>query len=148
FPVKHDLYGFPAAKRFPSWYVSSAGSPVFEFPPSTIRWGNQNVGVGGGGYLRLMPYAITHWAIRHLNEVQRQPAIGYFHPWEIDPGQPYIRAAGRSILRHYTNIPTMQGKIERLLQNFKFAAFSEVCHAHPAYLRDRSLSDPEQLVAA
>jgi polysaccharide deacetylase family protein (PEP-CTERM system associated) len=133
FPVKHDLYGFPEAKRFPGWIVSPGGADVFEFPPSTIRWANQNFGVAGGGYLRLMPYGVTHWAIRHLNEVQHQPAMVYLHPWEIDLGQPQIRAARRSILRHYTNISTMQEKIERLLQNFQFGTFSEVCHTHPAY---------------
>jgi polysaccharide deacetylase family protein (PEP-CTERM system associated) len=133
FPVKHDLYGVPEAKRFPSWVVSPAGSDIFEFPPSTIRWGNQNFGVAGGGYLRLMPYGVTHWAIRHLNDVQHQPAMIYLHPWEIDLGQPQIRASGRSILRHYTNISTMQEKVERLLQSFQFGTFSEVCSAHPAY---------------
>src|SRR5215813_3457622 len=45
FPVKHDLYGYPDAKRFPWWHVSQNGHRIFEFPPSTIRWGNQNIGV-------------------------------------------------------------------------------------------------------
>lgn len=133
FPVRHDLYGFPEAKRFPSWYVSKSGHSVFEFPPSTIRCGSYNIGVAGGGYLRLIPYGVTHWAIRHINEVQQEPAMVYFHPWEIDPDQPQIRAGRRSILRHYTNLSTMEGKIERLLQDFRFGSLSEVCRHHRAY---------------
>jgi len=134
FPVKHDLYGFPDAQRFPWWHQSRNGYRIFEFPPSTIRYRNQNIGVGGGGYLRLIPYGVTHWAIHHLNEAQQQPAMVYFHPWEIDPDQPQIRAGRRSVLRHYTNLSTMQVKIERLLQDFHFAPLSEVCNGHGAYL--------------
>src|SRR5438128_9605231 len=29
-----------------------------------------NWGVAGGGYLRLLPYRPTHWAIRHINNVE------------------------------------------------------------------------------
>lgn len=134
FPVRHDLYGFPDAERFASWYVSKGGHRIFEFPPSTIRYANQSIGVGGGGYLRLTPYGITHWALRHINKVQREPAMVYFHPWEIDPEQPRIKAGRRSMLRHYTNLSTMEGKIERLLQDFRFGSMSEVCSQHKAYL--------------
>jgi polysaccharide deacetylase family protein (PEP-CTERM system associated) len=134
FPVRHDLYGYPDAKRFPSWYVLKNGERLFEFPPSTIRCSGQNIGVGGGGYLRFTPYAITRWALKRLNQVLQQPAMVYFHPWEIDPGQPRIRARGRSILRHYTNLSIMESKIERLLQDFRFGSLSEVCNRHEAYI--------------
>lgn len=134
FPVQHDLYGFPDAARFPSWYLSQEGHRIFEFPPSTMRLRSKNIGVGGGGYLRLIPYGITHWALRHINEVQREPAMVYFHPWEIDPDQPQIRSGRRSVFRHYTNLSTMENKIERLLQDFSFAPLSEVCGQHRAYI--------------
>jgi polysaccharide deacetylase family protein (PEP-CTERM system associated) len=143
FPVKHDLYGVPEAKRFPFWQVSIDGRLIFEFPPSTVRWWGRNIGVGGGGYLRLLPYGVTHWALRHINEAQGQPAMVYFHPWEIDPDQPHFRAARRSILRHYTNLSTMQGKIERLLQDFRFASLSDVCNRHEAYLDGHPNAAPE-----
>ena len=53
----------------------------------------RNWPAGGGGYFRLLPYAVSRWSIRRVNDVDEQPAIFYFHPWEIDPGQP--RVAGR-----------------------------------------------------
>jgi polysaccharide deacetylase family protein (PEP-CTERM system associated) len=133
FPVRHDLYGIPDAERFPSWYVCGNGHRIFEFPPSTIRWRNQNIGVCGGGYLRFLPYAVTHWAIRHINQVEAKPAMIYFHPWEIDPEQPHIRAGRRSILRHYTDLSAMEEKIERLLQDFRFSALSDVSTQNEAY---------------
>ncbi len=133
FPVRHDLYGFPEAERFPSWYVSSQGHRIFEFPLSTIRWSRQNIGVGGGGYLRLSPYQMTYWAFRHINQTQQQPAIVYFHPWEIDPNQPRLRGRRSSVLRQYTNLSAMEGKIDRLLGDFRFGSLSEVCRQHKAY---------------
>jgi polysaccharide deacetylase family protein (PEP-CTERM system associated) len=139
FPVRHDFYGVPDAQRFPYWQVTPAGRHIFEFPPSTIRSAKNNWGVAGGGYLRLIPYAATQWAVRRINNVERQPAMVYFHPWEIDPNQPVVEAGFRSTFRHYTNLKTMAGKIERLLQDFKFTTMSNACMQHPAYLAKSSV---------
>jgi polysaccharide deacetylase family protein (PEP-CTERM system associated) len=133
FPVKHDLYGIPNAERFPHWRKTSQENRIFEFPPSTIRVAGNNCGVGGGGYLRFAPYHHTRWALRHINEREQQPAMVYFHPWEIDPGQPRIRAGLRSRVRHYTNLSGMEGKLRRLLRDFKFAPLSQVCKGLAAF---------------
>jgi polysaccharide deacetylase family protein (PEP-CTERM system associated) len=127
FPIRHDFYGIPDARRFPCWYKTSGGNTIFEFPPSTVRRCNNNWGVGGGGYLRLLPYHWTRWALRQINEKERQPAMVYFHPWEIDPEQPRISACWRSRFRHYTNLATMKKKLERLTLDFKFTTFSAAC---------------------
>jgi polysaccharide deacetylase family protein (PEP-CTERM system associated) len=130
FPVRHDLYGIPDADRFPH-----LRNGIFEFPPSTIRRAGNNIGVAGGGYLRLLPYKITCWAIREINEKEHQPAMVYFHPWELDPEQPRISAPLRSRLRHYTNLGGMQNKIERLLKDFRFSTVSEVCKSLPQFVK-------------
>ena len=130
FPVHHDNYGVPDAPRFPYIHQTKEGNSVYEFPPSTVRIANQNIGVGGGGYLRFAPYSVTRWALRRINRVERQPAMVYFHPWEIDPAQPRISAPMRSRLRHYTNLATMEHKIGRLLRDFRFVPLS----AHPQNL--------------
>jgi polysaccharide deacetylase family protein (PEP-CTERM system associated) len=124
FPVQHDLYGMPDSDRFPHWR-----NGILEFPPTTIRMAKNNLGVAGGGYLRLLPYRFTRWAIRHINEVEGQPVMVYFHPWELDPKQPRISAPLKSRLRHYTNLGGMQGKIERLLHDFRFSTVSDVLAA-------------------
>lgn len=121
FPIHHDLYGMPESSRFPHWRNS-----VLEFPPSTICSLNRNMGVAGGGYLRLFPYALTKWAIRQINMVEGQPAMVYFHPWEIDPDQPRINAPLKSRFRHYTNLHGMKRKLKRLLLDFRFGTVSEV----------------------
>lgn len=124
FPVKHDLYGMPDANRFPH-----RRNGMLEFPPTTIRRAHSNFGVAGGGYLRLLPYAFTRWAIKQINEVERQPVMVYFHPWELDPEQPRISAPLRSRLRHYTNLSRMQEKIERVLSDFHFSTITDVCRS-------------------
>lgn len=133
FPVRHDLYGVPNAERFPHWQSTPGGQKVFEFPPSTYRYRKNNWAMAGGGYLRLFPYAMTYWAIRRVNEIERQPVMVYFHPWEIDPGQPPVRASVRSTLRHYVNISTMEHKIERLLQDFRFTTLDHACLQQEIY---------------
>ncbi len=127
FPVRHDLYGIPDACRFPHVQKTSRGRHILEFPPSTVTFFGNNVGIAGGGYLRLFPYTLTRRLIRHVNEKEGRPVMVYFHPWEIDPDQPRIQAPLRSRFRHYTNLAGMEGKIERLLQDFRFTTLSEVC---------------------
>jgi polysaccharide deacetylase family protein (PEP-CTERM system associated) len=122
FPVRHDLYGIPDAERFPHMR-----NGIIEFPPSTIRRAKNNFGVAGGGYLRLLPYKITRWAIREINDNEKQPAMIYFHPWELDPEQPRITASIRSRMRHYINLRGTQRKIELLLTDFRFSTVSAVC---------------------
>jgi len=121
FPARHDLYGIAGAPRF-----LHKRNGLIEFPPATIRMAKTSIGIAGGGYLRLFPYWITRWAIRHINEKEGQPAMVYFHPWEIDPGQPRIAAPFKSRLRHYTNLGKMYGKIERLLDDFRFSTITDV----------------------
>ncbi len=125
FPGVHDLYGVTNASRFPHWLKTTTGYRLLEFPPSTIRLFENNYGMCGGGYLRIFPYFINRWALRQLNLQYAVPAMVYFHPWEIDPRQPRIKAGWRSQFRHYTNLAKMERKIERLLGEFSFSTFSE-----------------------
>ncbi len=127
FPVRHDLYGIPGAQRFPHWRNLSRGLSIFEFPPSTVRVGSLNLGVGGGGYLRFAPYGLTRLALREINEKEGQPFMVYFHPWELDKDQPRVKTGVRSSIRHYTNLSTMEFKLKRLLRDFRFTTLSRVC---------------------
>jgi polysaccharide deacetylase family protein (PEP-CTERM system associated) len=148
FPVRHDLYGIPDSSRFPHWHTTGNGNTVFEFPPSTVRRYRNNWGVGGGGYLRFAPYRLTRWALRVINEQERQPAMVYFHPWEIDPEQPRIPSRWRSRLRHYTNLETMEGKIARLLRDFRFTTFSEACQELEVFQARQTVMPALQVLAA
>lgn len=82
FPVHHDRYGIPGAKRFPHTIRREAGE-IIEFPPSTVRIAGQNLPVAGGGYFRLLPYRVFRWGLRHINRRERRSAIFMVHTWRL-----------------------------------------------------------------
>jgi polysaccharide deacetylase family protein (PEP-CTERM system associated) len=125
FPIAHDHYGIPDAPRFPHYKSLAGGRRIAEFPPSTVRIGGVNFPVAGGGYFRLLPYPVTSWAIRRINNKEAQPAMVYLHPWEIDPEQPRIAAGWRSRFRHYQNLRSTEAKLTQLLDDFSWGPMSE-----------------------
>ncbi|MFW2350338.1 XrtA system polysaccharide deacetylase [Qipengyuania sp.] len=115
-PVVHDHYGWREAPRFAFNPVS--GSDLVEIPVTTALFRGRRLAAGGGGFFRVLPYGFSRWAIRQVNSEGR-PAVFYFHPWEVDPGQPrVVEAPLRSRLRHYTNLTRMEGKLATLLGDF------------------------------
>ena len=126
YPIKHDLYGMPEAPRFA---FQPLGGDFYEFPVTTVRMGGRNLPCGGGGWFRLVPYAGMRWAMRRVNRVDKESAIFYFHPWEIDPGQP--RQDGldaKTRFRHYLNLERMQPRLDRLLGDFEWGRMDEVLY--------------------
>lgn len=118
-PVKHDHYGWPEAPRFA--FRPLAWSPMIELPVTTAILGGRRVAAGGGGFFRVLPYAFSRWAVRQVNREERRPAVFYFHPWEIDPGQPRVgHAPLRSRFRHYTGLARMSGKLRELVHDFRW----------------------------
>jgi len=126
FPIRHDLYGMPDAPRF-AFEPGPAG--FVEFPVTTVRVGNRNWPCSGGGWFRLLPYAVSRWGLRRVNEGDRQPAIFYFHPWEIDPDQPRQRVSAKARFRHYLNLERTEGRLRRLLADFSWGRMDEVLYA-------------------
>ncbi len=123
-PIRHDHYGMPDAPRFA---FRPAADGVVEFPMTTVRLLGCNLPCSGGGYFRLMPYGLFRSAIRRFNRVDANPAIFYFHPWEIDPDQP--RPGGLSAMarfRHYLNLDRMEHRLRRLLAEFDWGRMDRV----------------------
>jgi polysaccharide deacetylase family protein (PEP-CTERM system associated) len=125
YPVRHDHYGIPDAPRSP--YRPLTGSRLVEFPLSTVRVFGRNLPCAGGGYFRLLPYGVSRWALRRVNQSDRFPAVFYFHPWEIDPGQPRTAGLGfKTRFRHYVNLTGMEQKLSRLLTDFAWDRMDRV----------------------
>lgn len=129
FPIVHDVYGIPGGERFPHEIMTQTGK-IQEFPISTFDmkigpW-HSHLPFSGGGYLRLVPAQLVELAISHINNHELQPAIIYFHPWEIDPGQPRIRAGLKSRFRHYLNLGRMELKVRYLLKNVRFSCMQNI----------------------
>ena len=126
YPIRHDLYGVPGARRFPYTHRLKDGHSLLEFPPATVQVLGQNLPCAGGGYLRIFPLAYTHWAFRKFQEDYGKRVVVYFHPWELDLDQPRIREKLKSRLRHYTNLDEMTDRLEILLQTYSFHPFCEI----------------------
>jgi len=129
YPIHHDRYGIPGFGRhaLPLWTPSGT---IVEVPIATVQLSERTVApVGGGGYMRLLPYRYTAAGIRRINHSDRQPACIYFHPWELDPEQPRLARGWLSSLRTYGGLSSMSRKMERLLAEFQFATLTAV---HPA----------------
>ena len=130
-PIRHDHYGWPDSPRF-AWKPVT-GSDLVELPVTTAKLGKRTLAAGGGGFFRLLPYQFSRWAIRQVNEQAGRPAIIYFHPWEIDPGQPRRADAPlRSRLRHYTNLSVMAAKLRRLTRDFAWTRVDALADAQAA----------------
>jgi polysaccharide deacetylase family protein (PEP-CTERM system associated) len=123
YPLRHDHYGMPDSPRF-AYRVGQrchAGGPGDHAardepqPAFQRRW--------------LLPAAalfLSRWMIGRVNREDREAAVFYFHPWEIDVGQP--RVAGidaKTRFRHYVNIPRMDGRLQSLLADFRWGRMDQ-----------------------
>jgi polysaccharide deacetylase family protein (PEP-CTERM system associated) len=120
FPVRHDRYGIPDAERVAHRMSTPGGNVIVEWPLSTATVLGFRLPVAGGGYFRLLPYWLSRWGLGSINRRERRPFIFYLHPWEIDPGQARVHVSWLSRFRHYTNLEKCEGRLRRLLGEFRF----------------------------
>jgi len=120
YPISHDRYGIKGFARHAHTLETPSG-PIWEVPIATVRLPNGRIApIGGGGYLRLLPYRYTAAGIRRLNRIENQAGCIYFHPWELDPKQPRLASGRIAQLRTYTGMNGMRRKVQRLLSEFRF----------------------------
>jgi polysaccharide deacetylase family protein (PEP-CTERM system associated) len=123
YPIQHDHYGMPDSPRF----AYQVRDKLLEIPVTTLRVMNRNLPSSGGGYFRLFPYGLSRWMLGKVNSGDRESAIFYFHPWEIDTEQPRIPGISRKTrFRHYVNINRMEARLNRLLKDFKWGRMDEI----------------------
>jgi len=119
YPIKHDLYGIPDAPRFSHHPMGEDG--ILEIPVTTLQLFGKTLPCGGGGYFRLYPYQFSRWALRHVNRADGQAGMFYFHPWEIDAGQPRQQGITfKTRFRHYLNLGKMKRRLDNLLCDFQW----------------------------
>jgi polysaccharide deacetylase family protein (PEP-CTERM system associated) len=123
YPVRHDHYGMPDAPRF----AHRIRNRLIEIPPTTVRLFSRNLPSSGGGYFRLFPYAVSRWLLQSVNQRDGEPAIFYFHPWEIDPEQPRVPGIDiKTRFRHYVNLSRNEAKLCRLLDDLRWDRMDRV----------------------
>jgi succinoglycan biosynthesis protein ExoA len=128
YPTWHHRYGIPGTPLEPHPIQRPAGT-LWEFPPPVCSVLGYPLAIGGGGYFRLYPYALTRLGLRSINASGRPFAV-YLHPWEFDPEQPRIRAGLVRSFRHYVGLRRTESRLVRLLRDFAFGTLSEALAAH------------------
>lgn len=122
YPMRREFCGMAAAPRAPFYPLGPMPDDRMafeEYPLATVELAGQRLPAAGGGHFRIWPYAYSRWAIGRINRRDRLASMFYFHPWELDPGQPRIAGAPlKSRLRHYANLGRMRAKLRRLLADF------------------------------
>ncbi len=123
YPIRHDHYGMPDAPRF----AHQVRTGLLEVPVTTARFFDRNWPASGGGYFRLMPYALSRWLLQHVNRHDHEAAVFYFHPWEIDAEQPRVEGINiKTRFRHYVNLHKTEGRLQRLLADFSWGRMDEI----------------------
>ncbi len=123
YPIKHDHYGLVGGPTEP---FSPLRGRFVEIPISTAKIGRRLLPAGGGGYFRLMPWFCFAYLHGRASALPPHRSNFYFHPWEIDPGQPRANTSARSRFRHYVNLSRMKSKIERLAGAHQWATMRQV----------------------
>ncbi len=132
-PMRGPLYGCPGAPfeiYRPSrgdFLKKDVSGPIVEFPAPVATLGGCRVPVGGGFYLRAMPFWLYLGLVKKV--LKRRPFFLYVHPWETDPGIPRLRLPGLARWATYTGIGGMLRKIERLIERVRFTTMRSVIEA-------------------
>jgi polysaccharide deacetylase family protein (PEP-CTERM system associated) len=138
FPMRIRGYGIEGWCRRPHWIRTRSGGLIVELPVSTAEVFGHRVPVAGGGYFRLLPYAIIRAGLRQI-ESAGEPAIIYCHPHEFDPeglaavarALPYRRRLHQGLGRR-----RFAAKIDRMLTDFRFGPLRDLLPAgEPAVAR-------------
>jgi polysaccharide deacetylase family protein (PEP-CTERM system associated) len=124
FPMKHFRYGDATSIPLAPFDIVDKGKAIIkEYPMTVVDFWGRRIPAGGGGYFRLYPDFLINRNFRKVN-AENRPVIVYLHPWEFDPEQPRVKGAGfGNTFRHYYNLKNTAGKLDNLLNSFKFGPF-------------------------
>jgi len=125
YPIARRRYGMPGFPLHPVQLALPNGLSIIEFPPASLGWGRLRIPTAGGGFLRFWPYFLTDWTFRQ-NQHHQRPTVVYIHPWEIDPGQPRVKAGGRiKSWMHYCNLGQTFKRLRRMIEDYEFITMGE-----------------------
>lgn len=121
FPAPRECGGLPEYGRPIPAYINYNGSILKEFPINLFSIFGKNFVFSGGGYFRILPYAMSKYLTKRSDYV-----LTYFHPSDFDPGQPSMTQL--SHLRRWKNEVGLKGtynKFQKYLSDFDFINIAE-----------------------
>lgn len=119
FPVKTRRYGIEGFSMTPVYLKEF---DIFEIPMSTVPIFGRSFPIGGGGYFRLLPFAITDYFIHKMNS-RGIRCTTYFHPYELNPHDfdgelvPFSMRIHQGLFRS-----RIKPRLRSLLKSYQFTA--------------------------
>jgi len=128
-PAKTSMYGLPHAQKTPYKITSeslennSDNGKIIEFPIMVSKILGKTIPVGGGFYLRTLPFKLIKNGFKQY-ETNGIPGVFYIHSWELTPKyMPKIKLSTKDNFVTYHNIDTAYDKMEKLLSLYEFTSF-------------------------
>ena len=124
FPMKVIKYGIE--KKYSLKIFNEYG--INEHYLSYMKLGKHKLPFFGGGYFRLLPYAVTKSLSSKLNEKR---AVFYMHPYEVDTDElAEVKALYDDIplkwrLSQFIGRGTVETKLHKLMTDYKFTSFEK-----------------------
>lgn len=98
--------------------VGRLAGDMYEVWIPSLDIGRLSIPWGGSGYFRTYPYPLFRAGVRRIL-ARRGAYVFYLHPWELDAGQPRLRALSRGDrFRQYHGISRTEAKLRRFLADF------------------------------
>jgi len=132
-PIKGPLYGCPGAPLTiyrPSradLRKSDGDGSLLEFPAPVAQIAGASVPIGGGFYLRAMPFPMYLHLVKRVLRVR--PFFLYVHPWETDVKIPRFRLPALARWATYTGLRRTLSKLERLISAIELTTMKAVMEA-------------------
>jgi len=143
FPMKVFKYGIE--KKYSLEIFDKHG--INEHYLSYMKYGNQKLPFFGGGYFRLMPYAMTK---KLSSQLDSQKAVFYMHPYEVDTEElAYVKSTSQKIplkwrLSQFIGRNSVENKLHNLMSDFKFNSFAnEYYQENSSAIAQHTLSNIE-----
>ena len=125
-PIYRVALGSRNAPPYDREREAASATEIYELPIATLRTAGRVLPWGGGGYFRLIPYAIYEAGFARAVG-QGRAGMFYLHPWEVDPDQPRVEGIKWSYrFRHYTNLDKTAPRLRRLCERFSFGTAREL----------------------
>lgn len=121
FPSQHEFGGFPNFPIAEPFTIDVNGMEIKEFPISVKQLLGREIIFSGGGYFRVMPYALIKKWTKGSSYL-----MSYFHPSDFDPEQPDMPQLSK--MRQFKNRVGLKGsyrKFQKYINDFDFLNLEE-----------------------
>lgn len=124
FPIRHPDYGILDFGSRPR----RLSEGLIALPMTVLKQGPWTWPTPGGGYFRLLPWALSASLLKKQLAEGLTPIL-YFHPWEFDGAQPRVPLPLLKRFRHYVGLRANRQKFCELLDSFSFCTLEDVARS-------------------